>query len=102
VLLTLIIVNTPMVSDPLLPTVYGSFVVDAAWITAGFVLWMPVQCPHPGVARLSGGAALAYLIGQSVVPVLPGFFMTWADFPLFRTYELAPRVIDGFTPVEDQ
>lgn len=102
VVLTLIIVNTPMVSDPLLPTVYGSFVVDIAWITAGFVLWMPVQCPHPGVERLSGGTALVYLIGQSVVPVLPGFFMTWANFPLFRTYELAPRVIDGFGPVDDQ
>lgn len=45
---------------------------------------------------------MAYLIGQSVVPVFPGFFMTWANFPLFRTYELAPRVFDGFGPVDDQ
>lgn len=102
VVATLVLINVPLVSDPLLPTMYGSFVMDALWICAGFVLWMPVQCPHPGVRRLTGGAAMAYLIGQSVVPVFPGFFMTWANFPLFRTYELAPRVIEGFGPVDDQ
>lgn len=99
---TLIIVNVPVVSDNLLPTTWGSLLMDLMWIISGFVLWMPVQCPHPGVKRLTGGVALTYLIGQSIVPVLPGFFMTWADFPIFSTYELAPRVFDGFDAVVDQ
>lgn len=102
VVFTLVVVNAPILSDPLLPTMYGSFVIDAVWIFAGFVLWMPIQCPHPGVRRLTGGVAMAYLIGQSVVPVFPGFFMTWANFPLFEVYELAPRVFEGFGPVDDQ
>jgi len=102
VVLTLIVVNAPTVADPLLPTPYGSFAMDLAWVIAGFVLWMPVQCPHPGVRRLAGGPALVYLIAQSIVPVLPGFFMTWADFPIFENYEMAPRVFDGFTAVDDQ
>ncbi|MCB0962331.1 MAG: cytochrome c oxidase assembly protein, partial [Acidimicrobiales bacterium] len=46
--------------------------------------------------------ALGYLILQSIVPVLPGFFMTWAEFPIYSTYELAPRVFDGFDAVSDQ
>ncbi|MEZ5177003.1 MAG: cytochrome c oxidase assembly protein [Acidimicrobiales bacterium] len=71
-------------------------------MTAGFVLWMPVQCPHPGVKRLTGVTAIVYLIGQSIVPVFPGFFMTWADFPIYSTYELAPRVWSGFDAVNDQ
>lgn len=100
--LSLIAVNSPAVVDPLLRTPYGAFGMDLVWISAGFVLWMPVQCPHPGVKRLVGPAALTYLILQSVVPVLPGFFMTWADFPIYSTYELAPRAIAGFDAVNDQ
>jgi cytochrome c oxidase assembly factor CtaG len=98
----LIVVNAPAFADPLLRTPYGSFAMDLVWVAAGFTLWMPVQCPHPGVRRLEGGAALTYLIGQSIVPVLPGFFMTWSDNPIYATYELAPRVFTGFTASDDQ
>lgn len=99
---SLVVVCAPTVLDTLVRTPYGAFGMDIVWMLAGFVLWMPVQCPHPGVRRLVGAGALTYLIGQSVVPVLPGFFMTWADFPIYRTYELAPRVFQGFTAVQDQ
>ena len=98
----LVAVNAPAIVDKLLATPYGSFVLDLAWISAGFALWMPVQCPHPGVRRLEGFTALMYLILQSIVPVLPGFFMTWADFPIYSTYELAPRVFEGYDAVTDQ
>jgi putative membrane protein len=100
--LTLVAVNAPAVVDKLVPTQYGAFALDFIWISAGFVLWMPVQCPHPGVRRLTGVLVMVYLIGQSIVPVLPGFWMTWADFPIYRTYELAPRVFAGFDAVTDQ
>lgn len=100
--LSLIVVNSPALVDPLLESPYSSFLMDGIWTLAGFTLWMPVQCPHPGVRRLTGAAAITYLIGQSIVPVLPGFFMTWADFPIYSTYELAPRVVDGFDAVVDQ
>lgn len=99
---TLIVVNAPAIVDPLLAQPFSSFLMDLLWTIAGFVLWMPVQCPHPGVRRLTGPAALGYLIAQSIVPVLPGFFMTWADFPIYSTYELAPRVVDDFDAVIDQ
>jgi putative membrane protein len=100
--ITLVLVNAPAIVDPLLKSPFGAFALDAAWIVAGFVLWMPVQCPHPGVRRLTGAGALTYLIGQSVVPVLPGFWMTWAEFPIYKTYEIAPRVFQGFDAVNDQ
>jgi cytochrome c oxidase assembly factor CtaG len=100
--LILLAVNAPAVVDPLVKTPYGAFLMDAAWVFAGFALWLPVQCPHPGVRRLTGGIAMLYLIAQSIVPVLPGFFMTWSDFPIYSTYELAPRVFQGFDAVVDQ
>ncbi|NLD76202.1 MAG: cytochrome c oxidase assembly protein [Acidimicrobiales bacterium] len=100
--ISLIVVNSPALVDPLLDSPYSSFLMDGIWTLAGFTLWMPVQCPHPGVRRLTGATAITYLIGQSIVPVLPGFFMTWADFPIYSTYELAPRVFEGFDAVTDQ
>src|SRR5690606_30570781 len=100
--LSLLLVNTPIVVDPLVRTPYGAFTMDLIWMVAGFVLWMPVQCPHPGVRRLEGVTAMVYLIGQSIVPILPGFFMTWSDFPIYSTYEFAPRVFDGFDALTDQ
>ncbi len=98
----LVLVNSPAVVDPLIATPYGSFVLDISWIVAGFVVWTPVQCPHPGVRRLEGVWVIGYLILQSIVPIIPGFWMTWADDPIFSTYELAPRVFEGFDPVVDQ
>jgi len=100
--ITLLAVNAPAILDPLVATSYGAFAMDLAWIVAGFVLWMPVQCPHPGVRRLDGAFALGYLILQSIVPLLPGFFMTWADNAIYQTYDLAPRAIAGFDAVVDQ
>ncbi|MEO6989328.1 MAG: cytochrome c oxidase assembly protein [Aquihabitans sp.] len=98
----LLVFNTPVMVDPLLKTPYGAFAMDFAWLLAGFTLWMPVQCPHPAVRRLEGPAAMVYLIGQSIVPILPGFFMTWSDFPIYSTYEFAPRVFAGFDALTDQ
>ncbi len=100
--LSLLAVASPALVDPLVTSQWGTFAMDAIWVAAGFVLWMPVQCPHPGVRRLQGGAVMVYLVAQSIVPVLPGFFMTWADFPLYAAYESAPRVIAGFDAVTDQ
>jgi cytochrome c oxidase assembly factor CtaG len=36
---------------------------------------------------------MAYLfLAAGVVPAVPGGFLTFASFPLYATYELAPRV----------
>lgn len=102
VALSLVAINAPAVLDPLVKTPYGAFALDLVWIVAGFLLWMPVQCPHPGVRRLEGAFAVGYLIIQSVVPIFPGLFMTWAEYPIYSTYELAPRAFEGFTANDDQ
>ena len=100
--LILVALNTPIVVETMIGTQIGSFVVDAAWVVAGFLLWFPVQPPRPLEPRLVGPPASAYLIVQSVAPLVPAFFMTWAEFPLFATFELAPRVWDGVDPMADQ
>lgn len=98
----LVAANTPVVVDRMIGSQIGSFVVDAVWVVAGLLLWLPVQPPRPLAPRLVGPPATAYLIVQSVAPLVPAFFMTWATFPIYATYELAPRVWREVDPVTDQ
>jgi putative membrane protein len=98
----LITINTPLVSDRMIGSPLGSFVLDIFWLVAGFVLWFPVQPPSPMKPRLVGPLALVYLIIQSVAPLPTAFFMTWAEYPLFATFELSPRIFSSFGPIDDQ
>jgi putative membrane protein len=98
----LLTINTPLVSDRMIGSPLGSFVLDLLWLLAGLLLWLPVQPPAPMVPRLVGPLALVYLIVQSIAPLPTAWWMTWGDYPLFATFELAPRVFDGFGPLEDQ
>ncbi|MFN8051993.1 MAG: cytochrome c oxidase assembly protein [Acidimicrobiales bacterium] len=98
----LVLVSAPVVVDPLLTSQVGSFVLDLAWISAGFLIWMPVQPPTPMTPRLTGPVAIVYLIGVSVAPLPVAFFMTWSEFPIYRVYDLAPRVWLSFDAKADQ
>lgn len=98
----LVAVSTPVVVDPLITSQWGSFVLDAAWMTAGFMMWLPVQPPRPLAPRMSGPAAVVYLIGVSIAPLPVAFFMTWSDTPIYSAYELAPRVFPRFDAQSDQ
>lgn len=98
----LIAVSLPVVVDPMITSQVGSFVLDVAWICAGFLIWMPVQPPSPIAPRLTGPPAIVYLILVSVAPLPVAFFMTWSEFPIYPAYELAPRVFAGFDAKSDQ
>lgn len=98
----LILVSVPVIVDPMIESQIGSFALDLAWITAGFLIWFPVQPPSPMTPRVSGPQAIIYLILVSVAPLPVAFFMTWSEFPIYSVYELAPRVFGGFGPKEDQ
>lgn len=98
----LVSASTPIVVDALVTNQVGSFVLDLAWIAAGFLIWMPVQPPSPITPRISGPATIVYLIGVSVAPLPVAFFMTWSDFPIYDSYQLAPRVWNSFGAKDDQ
>lgn len=95
-------VSAPVLVDPLITSQIGSFALDIAWISAGFLIWMPVQPPSPMTPRLRGPVAIVYLIGVSVAPLPVAFFMTWSDTPIYSVYELAPRVFSTFDAQSDQ
>jgi cytochrome c oxidase assembly factor CtaG len=80
----------------------GSFAMDALWVVAGLILWLPVLSPlHEGRAR-TAWAKMGYLfVTTSVIAVIPASFLTFTRTPIYGIYELAPR-IGTITAIEDQ
>ena len=96
----MLVTHVPTVTDFLMASQLGAFAVDAAWFTSGLALWWPVLAP-PSLARMSEPAKVAYLFGATIIPTVPAAFLTFADHPAYRLYELAPRV-HGITAGSDQ
>lgn len=98
--LVLIVTHFPGVVDRMMASQLGSFTLDLAWIGAGLSLWWPVVAPAP-LVKLSPPLRMAYLFVQTIPATLPAAFLTFAHFPLYRLYELAPRVHPLLTPEYD-
>ncbi len=71
----------------------GSFAMDLAWVVAGLVLWMPVLAPLPELRTHTEIGLIAYLfLTTSVLMMVPASLLTFTKVPIYRIYELAPRV----------
>ncbi len=94
--------NAPLVVDTMRATQIGSFALDMTWILSGLILWLPICSTIPEISGRSYPVKMVYLfLAAATLPMVPGGFLTFADFPLYRTYELAPRVY-GFGALNDQ
>jgi len=85
------VTHVPSLVDGLMRTQLGSFAVDVAWLIAGLALWWPVIAPAR-VARISPPMQVGYLFVATIPPTVPAAFLTFAKYPLYSLYELAPRV----------
>jgi putative membrane protein len=94
------VTHVPSVSDALMATQVGSLLVDLAWIAGALALWWPVLAPE-GVVRISMPLRVGYLFLATIPPTIPAAFMVFSDYPLYATYELAPRV-HGIAAGSDQ
>ncbi len=94
--------HVPSVVDALMASQLGALLVDLAWIGGGLWLWWPVMAPDPDVASLRRPLKMAYLFAATLPAIIPSAFLTFAEYPLYATYELAPRVARLLTAQEDQ
>lgn len=97
--LTLVLFNVmaftthlPVVSDPLMASQLGSFGIDMLWLGGGLLYWWPVAGPGAPRTHFPVPMRIAYLFATMVCMTAPGAMITFADLPLFATYELAPRI----------
>ena len=98
----LCLTHIPSIVDQLMSSQLGAFLVDLAWLGAGMLLWWPVMAPQPEVIVFRRPLKMAYLFAATLPAIIPSAFLTFADYPLYATYELAPRVVPILTAREDQ
>jgi putative membrane protein len=98
----LVVTHVPSVVDGAMRTQVGALGIDLAWFLAGLALWWPALAPAPEVGRMSRPMKMAYLFASTLVPIIPSAFLTFADYPFYATYELAPRIFQPMTAQQDQ
>jgi len=97
-----LLTHVPAVVDSLMVSQVGALVIDLSWVVGGVLLWWPVMAPAPEVATLNRPMKLAYLFVSTLAPIIPSAFLTFAPYPLYATYELAPRIFSRLTAQQDQ
>ncbi|MFV0309587.1 MAG: cytochrome c oxidase assembly protein [Desertimonas sp.] len=97
----LLATHSPWTVDHLRVTQIGSFLLDAVWFLGGLIVWYPVLSPIQAHRVASPPLRCVYLfIAAGVSSLIPAGFLTFAGNPLYRSYEIAPRV--WLNPIDDQ
>jgi len=76
------------------------YFVHLCVFSAALLMWMPVVSPLPEL-RASYPGQMIFLFLNSVLPTVPGAFLTVAESPLYRVYDHDVRVW-GISAVDDQ
>lgn len=97
----IIITHVPAVTDALMASQLGSLVIDLTWIIAAFIFWWPLMAPLPERRWLHPLLKVAYIAAQLILGKPIFVYLTFADYPVYATYELAPRV-HGIAAAADQ
>jgi putative membrane protein len=97
----LVATHMPSFVDGVKVTQIGSFAVDMAWLAAGLLFWWQVLGPLPELRPMGYPGRILFLLANVFIPTVPASFLTFADYPLYVVYELAPRV-SGLSAVQDQ
>jgi putative membrane protein len=79
----------------------GSFAIDVSWAIAGFAFWIPIMAPLPELAPMRLPGRIIFAMANLFLPTVPASFLTFAEYPIYALYELAPRV-SGLSAVQDQ
>ena len=62
------------------------YLVHLVVFTSGLLMWMPIVSPLPEL-RISYPGQMMYLFLNSVLPTVPGGFLTFAEGSLYRVYD---------------
>ncbi len=89
------VVDASVTSEPL------HFALHTLILGSAFILWWPILSPLPEAPPLTPPVQMLYLFVQSLVPMVPASFLTFAHAPLYRVYETFPRVL-GISALTDQ
>jgi putative membrane protein len=97
----LILLHLPPIIQAQASNPYVHGLMHQWMLLAGVIMWMPVLSPLPELPRLTRPLQMLYLFLHSVLPTVPGAFITFSDNPLYDHYKTTPRIW-GLSPLDDQ
>jgi len=97
----LVATHLPAVVDGLKVTQVGAFAVDMAWLGAGLLFWWQVLGRVAELDPLPIPGRIVFVLLNVFIPTVPAAFLTFADYPIYAVYELAPRM-SHLSAAEDQ
>jgi cytochrome c oxidase assembly factor CtaG len=78
--------------DGFMKSQLGSFSLDMLWLSAGTLLAWPLIVKVPQRKNFGPPLQILYIFGGTVVHVFVGMWLLSSGFPVYATYEQAPRV----------
>jgi putative membrane protein len=74
--------------------------MHTAIVTTAFLLWIPICGPLPEL-RIAMPTQMLYLFVTSIVPTVPGAWLTFAEGAVYRVYDI-PQRLGGISVTSDQ
>lgn len=99
--LVMIATHVPRVVDAVMQFQAGAFALDVAWLLSGLVFWWPVVVRFPGREGFTPILRILYIFLGTQAHLFIAMWLLLSDFPVYATYELAPRV-SGLSALQDQ
>jgi putative copper resistance protein D len=97
----MLVTHLPRVVDGFMSSQLGAFALDASWLVAGLAFWWPLVIRRSGGVRFPAPMRMLYLFFGTQVHLYIAMWLLLAEFPVYATYELAPRVT-GLSALQDQ
>ena len=98
----IVFTHWPAFMDFVLRHEWAHFLAHAFVFTSALLMWFPVLNKVPEYPMLGHAGKMAYLFAQSVIPTVPASFITFAEAPVYRFYDRAPRVFHIQTVADQQ
>ena len=99
--IVMLVTHLPRVVDGFMSSQLGAFALDASWLVAGLAFWWPLVIRRSGGVRFPAPMRMLYLFFGTQVHLYIAMWLLLAEFPVYATYELAPRVT-GLSALQDQ
>jgi len=90
--LVLVVTHAPPVVDRLMRLQAGAFLLDMSWLLSGLIFWWSVVIPVPQRPRFVPLLKVAYVFAGTQPHLYLAMWLMLAAFPVYGTFELAPRV----------
>lgn len=99
--IVMIVTHVPRVVDAVMRYQLGAFALDLAWLVSGLLFWWPVVVRIPERPDFGPLPRILYIFLGTQAHLFIAMWLLLADFPVYATYELAPRVV-SLSALHDQ